>query len=157
FWHSSADDYVGLARATASALRAVDPQARMVLNFVDQPSRPEAAVFQERVLAEAADVFDVFGWHYGDLDAIARAQEVKPEVGRDGALWNTEAYGVPRRLISRWLEQRVAGVERFFPFIYHLPEDDAALGLIQFGLYPVNVDYTPRPDAIALRTLSDLV
>ena len=27
----------------------------------------------------------------------------------------------------------------------------------RFGSYPVNLDYTPRPDAIALRTMSDLV
>jgi hypothetical protein len=77
---------------------------------------------------------------------------------RPGAtLWNTEAYGPPRRLVSRWLAQRAAGVERFFPFIYHMPVDDASLGLVRFGLYPINVDYTPRADAVALRTLSDLV
>jgi hypothetical protein len=59
-------------------------------------------------------------------------------------------------LISRWLEQRSAGVERLFPFIYHLPVDDAALRADHFGLYPVNVD-TRRGPTPAVRTMSDLV
>src|SRR5262249_8282821 len=64
----------------------------------------------------------------------------------------------PRRHINRWLEQRALGMDRLFPFIYHTIFDDAVLAQTQrFGKYPVNLDYTPRPDAIALRTLSDLV
>ena len=75
-----------------------------------------------------------------------------------GAIWNTEAYGAPRRHISWWLWQRAAGVERIFPFIYHTVLDDSQFDdFKRFGSYPVNRDYTPRPDAIALRTLSDLV
>lgn len=137
-------------------MRAVDPAARVVLNFVDQGT-PESVAFQERVLAVAGSHLDVLGWHYGTPEVIATAHALTPRLRPGATLWNTEAYGVPRRLISRWLQQRVAGVERLFPFVYHMPVDDAALGLIRFGLYPVNVDYTPRPDAIALRTLSDLV
>ena len=156
FWRGSGDDFATLTRVTASAVRAVDPEARLVLNFVDQGT-PESTVFQERVLAVAGDELDVLGWHYGTVETIAAARALTPRLRPGASLWNTEAYGVPRRLISRWLQQRTAGVERLFPFIYHTVYDDAALGLIRFGLYPVNVDYTPRPDAIALRTLSDLV
>jgi hypothetical protein len=156
FWRGSADEFATLARVTASAVRGVDPDARLVLNFVDRGT-PEYQLFQERVLALAGQDLDVLGWHYGTVETIAMALSLTPRLRPGATLWNTEAYGVPRRLISRWLQQRAAGVERLFPFIYHTPFDDAALGLIRFGLYPVNVDYTPRPDAIALRTLSDLV
>lgn len=156
FWRSSADDFATLVQVTAAALRVVDPAARLVLNFVDQGTE-ESVAFQERVLAVAGHELDVFGWHYGNLEVVQAAQTLMPRLRPGASLWNTEAYGAPRRLISRWLEQRSAGVERLFPFIYHLPIDDAALGLARFGLYPVNVDYTPRPDAIALRTMSDLV
>jgi Cellulase (glycosyl hydrolase family 5) len=156
FWRSSADEFVALTHVTAAVLREVDPDSRVVVNFVDQ-RKPDAEAFHERVLAGAASVLDVFGWHYGDRQAIAVARQLEPRLRPGATLWNTEAYGVPRRLISRWLEQRAAGVTRLFPFVYHLIYEDSALGLIRFGLYPVNVDYTPRPDAVALRTLSDLV
>src|SRR5262249_59181899 len=53
---------------------------------------------------------------------------------------------------------RTLCMERLFPFIYHTIFDDAQLAAAQrFGLYPVNVDYTPRADGVAFRTLSDLV
>ncbi len=156
FWHSSPAEFATLALTTATALRAVDPDARLVLNFVDQGT-PASTLFHDQVLAAAGREIDVFGWHYGTLETIEAARALTAGLRPGATLWNTEAYGVPRRLISRWLQQRVAGVERLFPFVYHLPVDDASLGLIRFGLYPVNVDYTPRPDAIALRTLSDLV
>jgi hypothetical protein len=42
-------------------------------------------------------------------------------------------------------------------FIYHTVLDDSVRRFKRFGIYPVNRDYTPRPDAIALRTMSDLV
>jgi hypothetical protein len=156
FWRSSADEFALLLQRTAAAVREIDPAARVVLNFVDQGT-PESVAFQDRVLAVAGTEIDVFGWHYGNLELITAAKATVPRLRAGASLWNTEAYGAPRRLISRWLEQRSAGIERLFPFIYHLPVDDAALGLIRFGLYPINVDYTPRHDAIAVRTLSDLV
>ena len=156
FWRSSAAEFATLVLTTAAAVRDVDPDARLVLNFVNQ-GKQASALFQEQVLDIAGAELDVLGWHYGDLEIIEAARALTPRLRPGATLWNTEAYGVPRRLISRWLQQRAAGVERLFPFVYHLPADDAALGLIRFGLYPVNVDYTPRPDAIALRTLSDLV
>jgi hypothetical protein len=156
FWRSSPREFATLTLATAAAVRAVDPDARLVLNFVDQDT-PASAAFQAEVLAVAGHELDVFGWHYGSLESIEAARALVPRLRPGASVWNTEAYGVPRRLISRWLQQRAAGVERLFPFVYHIPVDDALLGLIRHGLYPVNVDYTPRPDAIALRTLSDLV
>jgi len=46
-----------------------------------------------------------------------------------------------------------------FPFIYHAILDDRYWieSFSQFGAYPVNLDYTPREAAVALRTLADLV
>jgi hypothetical protein len=155
FWRSSASEFAALLQATASALRGVDPASRLVLNFVNLDDA--AAAFQEEVLAAAGHELDGIGWHYGSLETIAAARALTPRLRPGASLWNTEAYGVPRRLISRWLQQRAAGVERLFSFVYHMPISDAELGLLRFGLYPVNVDYTPRPDAIALRTLSDVV
>src|SRR5262249_57230953 len=53
---------------------------------------------------------------------------------------------------------RTLCMERLFPFIYHTIFDDAQLAAAQrFGIYPVNLDYTPRADGVAYRTLSDLV
>ena len=49
-------------------------------------------------------------------------------------------------------------MDRIFPFIYHTILDDGALPVTQrYGIYPVNLDYTPRPDGVALRTMSDQV
>ena len=118
----------------------------------------EGEAFYDTVLAEAADVLDVFGMHYGNAEWIADAVAAMPLLRRGGAIWNTEAYGAPRRQISWWLWQRAAGVQRIFPFIYHTVLDDSEFDdFKRFGSYPVNRDYTPRPDAIALRTMSDLV
>jgi hypothetical protein len=155
FWLSTPEDFVRLTRATAAALHAVDPANRTVLNLVERES-PEGLAFYDTVLRGAADVLDVFGLHYGREDWQVTLA-ARPLLRPPGAVWNTEAYGAPRRHISWWLAQRAAGVERIFPFIYHTVYDDSQLGWDGFGLYPVNVDYTPRPDAIALRTLSDLV
>lgn len=157
FWLSSTDEYVALLRSTAAVLRDVDPRTRVVVNLVDRDSARGLA-FNERVVAEAAHELDVFGLHYGNSATLAASRAVLPRLRPGGALWNTEAYGAPRRFISRWLEHRVSGIDRVFPFVYHMPFDDLAVDdLVRFGRYPVNLDYSPRPDALALRTLSDLV
>jgi len=157
FWVSSAADFVDLARTTAGVLREVDPDARVAVNLVNRETA-EGEAFYDTVLAEAADVLDVFGMHYGNAELIADAVAAIPLLRPGGAIWNTEAYGAPRRQISWWLWQRAAGVQRIFPFIYHTALDDSEVDdFKRFGSYPVNRDYTPRPDAIALRTMSDLV
>src|SRR5262249_57836470 len=100
----------------------------------------------------------VFGLHYGNTEWVADEMAARPLLRPGGEIWNTEAYGAPRRHISWWLWQRAAGVARIFPFIYHTLLDDASLDTFKrFGRYPVNLDYTPRPDALAFRTMSDLV
>jgi len=157
FWLSTADEYVDLLRMTAGILRDVDPANHVVVNLVDRET-PEGAAFYNAVLTEDASLLDVFGMHYGNAELIADAVAATPLLRPDGAIWNTEAYGAPRRHISWWLWQRAAGVERIFPFIYHTVLDDSQFDdFKRFGSYPVNGDYTPRPDAVALRTLSDQV
>jgi hypothetical protein len=157
FWESSAEDFTQLTRASAAVLRDVDPQTRVVLNLVDREHQ-YSIDFGDSVIPAVADVLDVFGYHYGEAEVVVAARSFQPLLRADAAFWNTEAYGAPRRHINRWLEQRALGMDRLFPFIYHTIFDDAVLVQTQrFGKYPVNLDYTPRPDAIALRTLSDLV
>jgi hypothetical protein len=152
FWIASAADFVTLARVAEPILRAVDPGMRVVVNLVNRD--PGGIAFTDEVLAGAGDILDVFGFHYGAADVRDYVSYLRPGV----AAWNTESYGVPRRHISRWLAERAAGVERLFPFIYHtLLDDEHVDDFHRFGRYPVNLDYTPRPDGIALRTLSDLV
>jgi hypothetical protein len=157
FWVSTPADFVALAQTTASVLRDVDPDNRVVVNLVDRETA-EGAAFYETVLTEDASVLDVFGMHYGNAELVSDAVAATPLLRPGGAIWNTEAYGAPRRHISWWLWQRAAGVQRIFPFIYHTVLDDSqGDGFKRFGSYPVNDDYTPRPDAIAFRTMSDLV
>src|SRR5262245_44018466 len=152
FWVGTAEDYVPLARSAAAVLRSVDPGVRVVRNLVNRS--PEGIAFTDTVLAGAGDVFDAFGSHYGTADARDFMSFLRP----GAAIWDTEAHGVPRRQISRWLAERAMGVERIFPFVYPAMIDDAVwTDALRFGQYPVNLDYTPRPDAIALRTLSDMV
>jgi len=156
FWVSTSADFIALTRATAGALRAVDADMRVVVNLVDRS--PDGVAFADAVLTQVADLLDVFGFHYqpGDLVEVTRA--ARPLLRPGGAIWNTEAYGAPRRHITWWLSQRADGVERIFPFIYHSPADDSSSPDFQrFGAPIVNSDYTPRIDAIALRTLADLV
>jgi hypothetical protein len=157
FWQSSPEDFTQLAIEAASAMREVDPEIRVVLNLVDRTT-PYGLNFRDVLLGAAGSVFDVFGYHYGGADYVAAARALQPMLRGDGALWNTEAYGAPRRHISRWLEQRSLGVDRIFPYIYHMTVDDSANPTAQrFGIYPVNLDYTPRPDGVAFRTMSDQV
>jgi hypothetical protein len=157
FWQGTPQDFTQLARVTGAALRDVDPQVRVVLNLVDRVT-PYGLGFRDVLFGSDGDVFDVFGYHYGGADFVAAARAIQPLLRPNGALWNTEAYGAPRRHITRWLEQRSLGMDRIFPFIYHTAFDDGALPVTQrFGIYPVNLDYTPRPDGVAFRTLSDQV
>jgi hypothetical protein len=157
FWTSSPQDFMQLTRSSATVLREVDPQMRIVLNLVDRET-PYGLGFRDVVLGGASDLLDVFGYHYGGAEFVAAARAIQPLLRPDATLWNTETYGAPRRHVTRWLEQRTLGMERLFPFIYHTIFDDADLPAAQrFGTYPVNLDYTPRPDGVAFRTLSDLV
>lgn len=157
FWVSTLADFVALAQTTASVLREVDPDNRVAVNLVNRDT-PEGGAFYQTVLTEDAGVLDVFGLHYGNPEWVADEMAARPLLRPDGEIWNTEAYGAPRRHISWWLWQRAAGVDRIFPFIYHTLLDDSDNdGFKRFGSYPVNLDYTPRPDAIAFRTMSDLV
>lgn len=155
FWQSSTAEFTALLRTTADALRRVDPDARLVVNFV--PDSVGLDPFELEVLDTTRDVLDVIGWHYGHDQTVATALRFLPGMRPDAAIWDTEALGAPRRHITQWLLQRAAGAQRIFPFVYHLPYDDAGSAWERFGRYPVNVDYTPRTDAIALRTLSDQV
>src|SRR5262249_16334346 len=157
FWVSTPTDFVALARTTASVLREVDPVNRVVVNLVNRETA-DGAAFYETVLTEDASVLDVFGLHYGNPELVADEMAARPLLRPGGEIWNTEAYGAPRRHISWWLWQRVAGVERIFPFIYHtLLNDSDDDGFKRFGSYPVNRASPPRPDAIGFRTMSDLV
>lgn len=155
FWQSSAVEFATLVRATATVLRSVDPDARVILNFV--PDTIDLDPFEAHVLATTRDVLDVLGWHYGHTATVERAAGFLPAMRPGAAVWDTESLGAPRRHVSQWLEERAAGAERIFPFVYHLPYDDAGSAWERFGRYPVNLDYTPRTDAVALRTLSDMV
>jgi hypothetical protein len=158
FWQSGPGDFTILARAAADVLHDVDPDMRVAVNLLDRGTE-EGLAFSDAVLGRVGDVLDVFGLHYGSDDWVADVVRLAPPMLRPGArLWNTEAWGAPRRQISTWLAQRAAGVERIFPFIYHAPLDDTVGEVFRrFGRYPVNADYTPRPDAVAVRTLSDMV
>ncbi len=156
FWLSTADDYIALLRATSAVVRETDPLARIVVNMVGRSD--EAVAFRTLVLAEAGNEIDVFGMHYGVSDTLEVARGAKAVLRAGGALWNTEAAGAPSRLIARWFQQRAGGVDRLFPFIYRTELDDGAFEVFQqLGQYPVNLDYTPRPDAVAMRTVADMV
>lgn len=155
FWQSSPSDFTALLRQTATALRAVDPDARVILNFV--PDSPEIDPFEAEVLAAASDHLDVLGWHYGHAATVETARQFLPAMRPGAAVWDTEALGAPRRHVTQWLQERAAGATRIFPFVYHLPYEDAGSDWERFGRYPVNLDFTPRADALALRTLSDMV
>lgn len=156
FWGSTPAEFATLASVTARALRDVDPSARIVLNVVDWATE-SGRDFHLTVLAQAGPQLDVFGFHYGNQRIAGEAARMLPLLRRDAVLWDTEAHGPPRRNLTMWLDERAGGVERIFTFIYHRPLDDVALGFARFGFYPVNVDYTPRPDALVQRTLSDVV
>src|SRR4029453_2621505 len=152
FWEGGATVYASLVRSTAATLHEVDPAIRVLVNLGERT--PDGLAFTDAVIAGAGDVIDIFGFHYGTADARDYMPLLRP-----GTLnWNTEALGAPRRHISRWLSERAAGVERIFPYLYHDIRDDSGNPLaVQFGSYLVNVDYTPRVDALALTTLSRLV
>ncbi len=154
FWDSTGTEFGMLAAAAARALRGVDPSARVAVNVVGRGTDHD---FQLSVLAQAGSSLDIFGYHYADRRIAEAATRMRPLLRTGATIWNTEAYGPPRRNLTWWLDQRAGGVERIFTFIYHRPFDDRALGFARFGLYPVNVDYTPRLDALVQRTLSDVV
>jgi hypothetical protein len=158
FWASSADEFAALVQRTNDAVRAVDPTAKLLISPVDRRT-PYSLAFQDTVFSKVAGLLDVLGFHYGWDDWLEFAADMRPLLRPGAAVWNTEAFGAPRRHLSWWLWQRTHGVERIFPFIYHAPLDDRFWieSFSRFGLYPVNLDYTPREGALALRTLSDLV
>jgi hypothetical protein len=154
YWRSSSADYVALVRSTSTAVREVDPTARIVVNYAPSLLGP----FEADVITNAGSDIDVFGWHYAHREDVQDGLAMLPHLRPGAVLWDTEASGAPRRQINQWLESRAAGTERLFPFIYHLGEYDGEGSFAtRFGRYPVNIDYSPRPDGVAVRTLSDAV
>lgn len=153
YWQSSAAEFATLVQVTARAVREVDPTARIIVNFAPSLVGP----FESEVLTNAAHEIDIFGWHYADAEDVAAARAFLPSMRPGAVIWDTEASGAPRRHVNMWLAERAAGVERIFPFIFHLPDPEEFTGLDRFGRYPVHLDYTPRLDGLALRTLSDAV
>ncbi len=154
YWAAPAEFYVDLVRSTAAELRAADPEARLVVNLLGDFESQYGRDFLDTVLDGASDALDVFGFHYGRRDVGRVAARLPPGT----RFWNTEGWGAPRRNVSRWLSERGNGIDRIFTFIWHTPrDDDGVYTFRRFGRYPVNVDYTPRFDAIAVRTLSDQV
>lgn len=158
FWPSTVDDFAALVQRTSAVLRMADPAAKLLVSPVDR-NDPYSLAFQKVLLAKVAGLLDVFGFHYGWEDWLDVARAMRSRIRPAGTVWNTEAFGAPRRHVSWWLWQRVHGVDRMFPFIYHANLDDRYWieSFSRFGLYPVNLDYTPREAAVALRTLADLV
>jgi hypothetical protein len=153
-WAAPGEFYVDVVRSAAAELRVADPEARVVVNLLGDFESAYGREFLETVLAGAGDVLDVFGFHYGRRDVRRVASRLPPGM----RFWNTENAGAPRRNVSRWLAERGRGIERIFTFIWHTSLDDADVyDFRRFGRYPVNLDYTPRFDAIAVRTLSDQV
>lgn len=153
YYQGTGADLAALIRATAAGARDADPTARVALGFA--PS--ELGPFESEVIAGAGPEIDLFGWHYAQKANVEAALALMPQLRPGAVVWDTESVGAPRRHINRWLEERAAGTEKLFAFVYHLPEYDHTTGLERFGRYPVNVDYTPREDAVTLRTLSDAV
>jgi hypothetical protein len=154
YWQSSALQFAALVRATAETLRDVDPTARVVVNYAPSLLGP----FEEDVITGAGDQIDVFGWHYAHREQVQDAIDMLPHLRSGAVVWDTEASGSPRRHINQWLEARSSGTQRLFPFIYRLNEyEGEGTPAARFGRYPVNIDYTPRLDAVTLRTLSDAV
>ena len=67
FWRGTEDEYIATLRAAFKTIRAVDPDAKVmsggfatVLNHAGRAKNPN---MQERVLAEASDVFDIHAFH----------------------------------------------------------------------------------------------
>ncbi len=153
YWQSTAADFAALVRETAQAVRDVDPTALVALGYAPSEYGP----FEREVIETAGDEIDVFGWHYAQRANVEEGLALLPQLRPGAVVWDTEATGAPRRHVNRWLEERAAGAQRIFPFVYRLPDYEEVTGLERFGRYPVNVDYSPREDALALRTLSDAV
>jgi hypothetical protein len=153
FWQAGPSSFATLVAAAAEALRDVDPSIRVLVNLVEDGTQGSMP-FADALVTDAGRAIDIFGFHYATGDARPFVPLLRP----GASIWNTEAFGAPRRQISGWLAERAAGVQRIFPFIYHGNVDDSELvTTLRFGRYLVNVDYTPRPDALAVATLSRLV
>src|SRR5262249_20426151 len=100
FWDAGGEEFVTLLRLTAGALSDVDPSIRVLVNLVNRDDAGMA--FSDTVLAGAGDVIDVFGFHYSSADA----RDFLPLLRSGATVWNTEAFGAPRRQISGWLTER---------------------------------------------------
>jgi len=153
FWQAGPSEFATLVLAAAEALRDVDPSIRVLVNLVEDGTQV-GLPFADALVTDAGKAIDIFGFHYATGDARPFVPLLRPGAG----IWNTEAFGAPRRQVSGWLAERAAGVQRIFPFIYHGTVDDSEWATtIRFGRYLVNLDYTPRADAIAVATLSRMV
>ncbi len=154
--------FAQVAQIASSALRSTDPANRVILNLANASS----TTFPSAFFPPAGNTFDAFGYHYADGPEVAGARTLLQTSGLSAkALWNTEAYGRslnPYRpgkdMLPVWFRSRAAGASRLLHFIYHIIYDfDDVAGFREFGEYPVHMDYTPKPLAVAMRTLSDLV
>jgi hypothetical protein len=160
FWLGTPDEYAALVRMTSAAMKAVNPAARLVVNFANAIEDD----FPDALLSQSPGDVDIYGFHYQDGEWAATVKADLEQRGLAKPFWNTESYGDTTlydgadRMFSHWLRQRAAGAERSFHFVYNMHWNDSSPDFIaRFGCYPVNVDYTLREHGAALRTLSDRI
>lgn len=78
FWRGTTDEYLALLRAASQELHRTDPLAKLLTGgfatVLEHAGRARNPDLQERVLAEAADAFDIHALHqHGSVDEFQRA------------------------------------------------------------------------------------
>jgi hypothetical protein len=179
FWRPAPNpaEYAALLRVAASAIRAADPGAKVVIGGV---SGADIAFLEAAVAAAGWDSFDILAAHpyvapkspeRGRLVSgeIAKLQAFVARHGGGKPIWLTE-IGWPTSTPGHWgvgdpavqanylvrgmvMAAASPGVERVFWYNWRNDGDDPASDENNFGL--VYRDWrTPKPAATALRTLT---
>ncbi len=118
-WEGGGAEYARLLKAVAPAVRAANPQAKILIGGVTGSPALSARFLRELHAAKARPDFNIYEYHYRNLDLH---RKLIREFGWEGIpLWNTEAAeGAEKasRLVRETISGFAGGVERTFVFLF---------------------------------------
>lgn len=121
-WEGGGAEFARLLKATAPAIRAANPEAKVLPGGVTGSPALAERFYRELQRAGARPDFDIYEYHYRNIGLHRRLLR---EFGwRDMPLWNTEAAeGAEKaaQLVRETVSGLAAGVERTFIFLYAIP------------------------------------
>lgn len=155
-WVGGGTEYAKLLKATCAAIKKINPKAKILPGGVTAVRSLAKRFMIELFSAHAGPFFDIYEYHYRNLDMHKRIRAEKKWI--DKPFWNTEesAYGSRRwsDLVRSTIGGVANGVERTFIFLFTIRMKSKSQFDEFANVVMVNNDGTPTVRLPIIYTMS---